>query len=179
MSNVSLCVLACWFFSGEKGRSSSASCGHFQCLILENFMFRQCSLLIGSASSLEYNQSGCGVVHLGCARSIFWMLCDDQKVLADTWLLLRVANSRSLSPVLFVSSLLKGPKMPCQFPQACLPTFAFQSTGTTRIRPSSVSDQWHSVAGHRILLFCCHHSLTLGCTLVLLWCWKGLPSDGW
>ena len=28
--------------------------------------------------------------------------------------------------------------------------------------PSSVSDQWHSVAGHRILLFRCHHSLTLG-----------------
>ena len=47
--------------------------------------------------------------------------------------------------------------------------------------PSSVSDQWHSVAGQRILLFCCHHSLTLGHTLVvvLLWCWKRLPSGGW
>ena len=42
-------------------------------------MFWQCSLLIGSASSLECNQSSCGVVHLGYARSIFWMLCDDQK----------------------------------------------------------------------------------------------------
>ena len=42
-----------------------------------------------------------------------------------------------------------------------------------------MSDQWLSVAGHRILLFCCHHSLMLGCMLVLLWCWKGLPSGGW
>ena len=42
-----------------------------------------------------------------------------------------------------------------------------------------MSDQWHSVACHRILLFCCHHSVTLGRTLVLLWCWKGLPSGGW
>ena len=53
--------------------------GHFQCLLLENFVFWYCSLLIGSASSLECNQSGCGVVHLGYARSIFWMLCVDQK----------------------------------------------------------------------------------------------------
>ena len=74
-----LCVLACWFFSGEGGRSSSTSRGHFQCLLLENFVFWQCSLLIGSASSLECNQSGCGVVHLGYAMSIFWMLCNDQK----------------------------------------------------------------------------------------------------
>ena len=28
--------------------------------------------------SLECNQFGCGVVHLGYAMSIFWMLCDDQ-----------------------------------------------------------------------------------------------------
>ena len=27
--------------------------------------------------------------------------------------------------------------------------------------------------GHRILLFRCHHSLTLVHTLALLWCWKG------
>ena len=73
-----LCVLACWFFSGEGGRSSSASCEHFQCLLMENFVFWQCSPMIGSASSLECNQSGCGVVHLGYATSIFWMLCDDQ-----------------------------------------------------------------------------------------------------
>ena len=74
-----LFVLACWFFSGEGRRSSSASRGHFQCLLLENFVFLQCSLLIGSSSSLECNQSSCGVIHLGYARSIFWMLCDDQK----------------------------------------------------------------------------------------------------
>ena len=37
--------------------------------------------------------------------------------------------------------------------------------------PSSLSDQWHSVGGHRILIFRCHHSLTLGaynCTTVML-----------
>ena len=56
--------------------------------------------------------------------------------------------------------------------------FAFQSSCMTRMS-FSVSDQLHSVAGHRILLFRCHHSLTLGHTLVLLWCWKGLPSGGW
>ena len=66
------------FFSGEGGRSSSASRDHFQCLLLESFVFWLCSLLIGSASSLECNQSGCGVVHLGYAMSIFWMPCDDQ-----------------------------------------------------------------------------------------------------
>ena len=83
-SNLSLVcfgLLFCFvlFFSGEGGRSSSASHDHFQCLLLENFIFWQCSLLIRSASSLQCNQSGCGVVHLGYARSIFWMLCDDQK----------------------------------------------------------------------------------------------------
>ena len=43
------------FFSGEGGRSSSASRGHFRCLLLENFIFWQRSLPIGSASSLECN----------------------------------------------------------------------------------------------------------------------------
>ena len=42
-----------------------------------------------------------------------------------------------------------------------------------------MSDQWHSVAGHRIFLLCCHGSLMFGRMLVLLWCWKGLPSGGW
>ena len=37
--------------------------------VLENFVFWQCSILIGSTSSLECTQSGCGVVHLGYARS--------------------------------------------------------------------------------------------------------------
>ena len=45
--------------------------------------------------------------------------------------------------------------------------------------PSLVSDQWHSVAGHKIILLRCHRSLTLGRILVLQWCWKGLPSGGW
>ena len=72
------CFFCCCFFSGEGGRSSSASRDHFQCLLKESFVFWQCSLLLGSASSLECNQSGCGVVHLGYAMSIFWMLCDDQ-----------------------------------------------------------------------------------------------------
>ena len=43
------------FFSGEGGRSSSASYGHFQCLLQKNFMFWHCSLLIRSASTLECN----------------------------------------------------------------------------------------------------------------------------
>ena len=41
--------------------SSSAGHGHFQCMLLEIFIIEQCSLLIRSASSLECNQSGCGV----------------------------------------------------------------------------------------------------------------------
>ena len=66
-SNLSLACFALLinFFSGEGGRSSSASRDHFQCLLLENFVFWQCKLLIGSASLLDCNQSGCGVVHLG------------------------------------------------------------------------------------------------------------------
>ena len=68
--------------------------------------------------------------------------------------------------------------MPCQFPQESLPTFALESPCTTRCS-SSVSDQWHSVAGHRIPLFSCRHILALRLALVLLWCWKGLPSGGW
>ena len=73
-SNLSLvCFGLLIFFSGEGGRSSSASRDHFQCLLLENFVFWQCKLLIGSASLLDCNQSGCGVVHLGYAMSIFWM----------------------------------------------------------------------------------------------------------
>ena len=65
----------------EGGRSPSAGRDHFQCLLLENFVFWQCSLLIGSASWLERNQSSYGVFHFGYAKSIFWMLCDDQKSL--------------------------------------------------------------------------------------------------
>ena len=67
--------------------------------------------------------------------------------------------------------------MPCQFPQAfpLLHSSLFAQQECT----SSVSDQWHSVAGDRILLLRCHYSLTLWRTLVLLWCWKGLPqADG-
>ena len=33
-----------------------------------------------------------------------------------------------------------------------------------------------SLDGHRIVLFHCHQSLTLGQTLVQLWCWMELPS---
>ena len=57
------------FFSGEGGRSSSASRDHFQCLLLENFLFWKCSLLIGSASSRVYDQSDCGVVLLAMPDS--------------------------------------------------------------------------------------------------------------
>ena len=54
------------------------------------------------------------------------------KVFANTRSL-KVANSGSLSPLSFVSSLQKGPPMPCQFSQASLLTFAFQSPCTTRM----------------------------------------------
>ena len=91
---------------------------------------------------------------------------------------LRVANSGGLSPLSFVSSLQKGPQMPCQFPQTSLPTFALQSPCTTRMSFSGVW-QCHSIAVHRILLFHCHHSSKLGRTLIFLWCWKRLPSGGW
>ena len=60
--------------------------------------------------------------------------------------------------------------MPSQFPPASFPTFAFQSPCTRRVFIFSVSDQCHSVAGHIIFLFCCHRSLTLGPTLVLVYC---------
>ena len=73
--------LVCFGLLIFRRRSSSANRGHFQCLLLESFVFWQCSLLVESASSSEYNQSDCGVAHLGHARSIFWMFCDDQSVL--------------------------------------------------------------------------------------------------
>ena len=52
-----------------------------QCHGCGGSVFWHCSILIESASSLECNQSDCGADHLGCARSIFWMLCDDQQCL--------------------------------------------------------------------------------------------------
>ena len=118
------------FFSGKGGRSSSASRDHFQCLLLESFVFWQCSLLIGSASPLECNQSSCGVwlwccpfglcnVHL--LDALWW-----PNVFANTRSL-KVANSRSLSPLSFVSLLQKGPQILRQFPQASLSTSTFQS----------------------------------------------------
>ena len=44
---------------------------------------------------------------------------------------------------------------------------------------SSVSDQWHSVGGHKILLLRSHRSLMLGHMLVLWWCSQELPSGRW
>ena len=100
------------------------------------------------------------------------MLCDDQKCSPTQDC--QVWNSRSLSPLSFVSSLQKGPQMPCQFPQASLPTFACRQECN-----SLVSDQLHFVDGHINILFRCHYNLTLGHMHVLLWWWKGLPSGGW
>ena len=54
-SNSSLVCFGLLIFSGKGRRSSSASRDHFQCLLLENFVFWLCSLLIGRASSLECN----------------------------------------------------------------------------------------------------------------------------
>ena len=44
------CVLACLFFLDKGGRLSSASHGYFKCMLLENFEFWQCLLLMRSAS---------------------------------------------------------------------------------------------------------------------------------
>ena len=67
-SDLSLVCFGLLILFRRSGRSSSASRGHVQCLLLENFVFWKYSCLVGSASSLECNQSGC-VVHLGYARS--------------------------------------------------------------------------------------------------------------
>ena len=78
-SNLSFGLLI--LFSDEGGRSSPARHGHFQCLLLGNLVFWHWSLLIGSASSRECNQSSCVVIHFEYARSIFWMLCDGKMCL--------------------------------------------------------------------------------------------------
>ena len=46
--------------------------------------------------------------------------------------------------------------------------FLHSSLLTLQECPSSMSDQWHSAAGHRIFRFCCHHFLSLEHTPVLL-----------
>ena len=173
-SNLSLvCFGLLIFSSGEGGRSSSASCDHFKCLLPENFVFWQCSLPIGSASSLECNQSDFGVVHLDYARSIFWMLCDDQSVRQH-----KIVKGGKVQESWVLSHLFFHYRRVCR----CLASFHKHLCPLQHSNPlhnKNVSDQLHSVAGHRILLFRCHHSPTLGPTLVLLWCWKGLPSGGW
>ena len=78
-----LCLFVClfvFFFSQTTVE------GHYQQVVAisnvcswNTFVFWQCSLLIGRASSLNCDQSVCGVVYFGYARSIFWLLCDDQK----------------------------------------------------------------------------------------------------
>ena len=84
-----------------------------------------------------------------------------------------MANSRSLSPLSFVSSLQKRPQMPCQFP------LLHSSLLVQQVCPSSMSDQWHSVAGHRILLFCSHCSLCWGICLYYCDVERGCPKvDG-
>ena len=122
-SNLSLVCFGLLTLFRRRWNAASTSRDRFQCLLLENFVFWQCSLLIGSAFSLEYNQSGCGVVIWampGPSSGCFVMtksVCQHKIV--------KGGNSRSLSPLSFVSSLLTGPQMPCQFPQVSLPTFAF------------------------------------------------------
>ena len=68
--------------SDELERSSSPGHGHFLYLLQENSLFYGCELLIGSASSPRCNQSGCGVSHLGCAMSVFGMVCEGQGYLS-------------------------------------------------------------------------------------------------
>ena len=83
------------------------------------------------------------------------------------------------------SSKLKKSESSLICVRKCLASFhkhpcpLLHSSLVAQVCPFSMSDQWHSVAGHIILLLRCRHSLTLGRMLVLLWCWKGLPSGGW
>ena len=143
------------------GRSSLTRRGHFQCLPLENFVFWQCSLLIGSASSLECNQSNCGVVHLGYARSIFWMLCDDKKMFASTRSL-KVPNSRSLNPLSLCHHCRRVHKCLASFHKHSCPPL--HSSLLAQQEYPLLSDQWPSVVGHRMSssLQHAHHHLPEG-----------------
>ena len=58
-----------------------------------------------------------------------------------------------------------------------MPIFAFQSRCTTRMSFFDVRSM--TFCSWSYIFFPRHHSLTLGRTLVLLWCWKGLPAGGW
>ena len=123
------------------------------------------------------NQPGYGVVHLGYARSSFWMLCDDQKCS------LTQDHYSWQSPEVWVLSHLYHH---CRRVYKCLANFhkhpcplLHSSLLTQQGYPSLVSDQWHSVAGQRFHLFRYHRDLMLRPMLVLLWYWKGLPSGGW
>ena len=70
-SNLSLVCFGLLILFRRRWKVIISKSWSLQCLLLENFMFWHCSLFIGSASSLECNQSGHGVVHLGYDRFIF------------------------------------------------------------------------------------------------------------
>ena len=125
-------------------------------------MFWHCSLLIGSVSSLVCNQS---VVVL----SIWAMPGPSSGCFVKTksvcqHKIVKGGKLQKSEYSVIVSSLPEGPQMPCQFSHASLPTFAGL---LAQQECPSVSDQWHSVAGHRIFLFHFHRSLTFGRMLVL------------
>ena len=51
-------------------------------LLQESSLSYGCSLLVGSASPPRCYQSGFDVSHLGCAMSIFWIVCEGQGCLS-------------------------------------------------------------------------------------------------
>ena len=99
------------------------------------------------------------------------------KVFADTRSL-KVANSRDWVPSHLCHHSWRVHRCLVSFYQHPCPLL-HSSLLAQQEYPSAVYGVWHSAAGHIILLFHCNHSLTLGRTLLLLWCWKGLPSWGW
>ena len=165
-----LCVLACLFFSGEGGMSLSASRDHFQCQLLENFVFLHCSLLIGNASSLQ-------LINLFVVLSIWAMSGPSSGIFVMTKSVCqhKIVKGSKLQKSWVLSHLCHH----CRKIHKCLASFhkhpcqLLHSSLLAQHECPSASDQWHSVAAHS------HHGMTFGCTLVLLWCWKGLPSGRW
>ena len=159
-----MCVWACWFFSDEGGSTSQ---GHFQCLLLKKIVFWHCSFLIRSISSLECNQPGCGVVHLGYARSIFGCF-----VMTESFRKLKIVKGGKTPQVWVLSHLCCH----CRRVHKCLASFHTHPCPLLHFSLliqeeclSSMCNQWNSVASQRILLFRCHHSL-ICCGICLYHC---------
>ena len=95
---------------------------------------------------------------------------------------LNMANSSSLSRLSFVSSLQKGLLMPGTFHKHpcqllyCIPVSLHNKNVLLQCLINAILLLIIEFFYFIVIIL---HSLTLGRTLVLLWCWKGLPSGGW